>query len=182
MGMAQPSGIPQMHGGSGALPQQLLLQQQALQAQQRHGLPQLGAQVSLPFEFCSLKWHTSCPSCWVSPCLACHTPEAGRSLLRCLHWGSPLQWHVFATSCNFTSLFGASPAALAHAWKQLLEALRDDPQQWHTSCFSCLPALPAHARVAHSLSPFVGVLTPTSELPAHACTAHCLQTCVEAVA
>ena len=49
MGMAQPSGIPQMHGGSGALPQQLLLQQQALQAQQRHVLPQLGAQVSFAF-------------------------------------------------------------------------------------------------------------------------------------
>ena len=46
MGMAQPSGIPQMHGGSGALSQQLLLQQQALQAQQRHVLPQLGGQVS----------------------------------------------------------------------------------------------------------------------------------------
>ena len=62
MGMAQPSGIPQMHGSSGALPQQLLLQQQALQVQQRHGVPPLGAQVSLPFVFGSLKWHTSAPA------------------------------------------------------------------------------------------------------------------------
>lgn len=65
MGMAQPSGIPQMHGGGGALPQQLLLQQQALQAQQRHVLPQLGGQVSCY----SLSCHVPCTGTCSAPAL-----------------------------------------------------------------------------------------------------------------